>query len=80
MIQGYKCKRTDCFYRREIVGSIDSCDYILMNKEGKSRGCDAENCDKYVKRGKNNEKILKKCRKNSYLNFANPTMLPHIYE
>ena len=61
MIKGYKCKHMDCKYRRtiKVEFNLTSCDYIIM--EGKSRGCDADQCDKYIRR-KKNEKI-----KNKYL-------------
>lgn len=57
----YKCKHMDCKYRRviKVESNFTSCDYILMNKDNKSRGCSADECDKYVPRRKN-EKIKNK--------------------
>ena len=53
-----KCKKKDCKYRSKLTHRISFCDYIGHEKH--SRGCAAENCDKYVKktRCRANKEIL----------------------
>jgi hypothetical protein len=43
-----KCKHKNCKYRSKLTHGISFCDYIGHEKH--SRGCAAENCDKYVKK------------------------------
>lgn len=45
-----KCKKKDCKYRSRLTPILEFCDYIGHEKH--SRGCAADNCDKYVKKTK----------------------------
>ena len=48
------CERRDCYYHTEVTGS---CDYSFIH--GKSRGCGADNCDKYRVGGREHRKALR---------------------
>jgi len=58
-----KCKKKDCKYRSRLTPILEFCDYIGHEKH--SRGCAAENCDKYVKKTRrraNKELLISKDR------------------
>ena len=80
----YNCKHVkDCVYRRPTAfKNITTCDYTLMSEDGKSRGCPADKCDKYIRRDSyEGKKILKKIRKDYYLDFSRHSihsMFPYI--
>lgn len=49
----HKCKRKNCAYMAKFSGgSITYCDYIGFT--GHARGCDADKCDKYIKKSAKN--------------------------
>lgn len=76
----YKCKHIkDCVYRRplRLDKKTTSCDYILL--EGRSRGCDPENCDKFIRRNSDEGKeILKRISRQYYCDFSHYPVLSSV--